>query len=264
MLRPTTIPAFFDPALILPIANLPGHLSPATLSAFFDPALLTEIKGHSGCYGGPVPYKTTGYLEGAGGYIMLGQLGKEVTYDFAFMQRQLFKYSGIGVSDAAAGVGYAEYFGFANGFRSNVEISTDYRGPFILVPGGVSGTIPPFADIGIGLGIGGVAFSAPNGSIYGTSFYLGINLAGDPLPFIDIGVAYVTYEAEPPINPPPYFNADGTVDLTRLVRDIRSGTDSPWRTGALASIQWIARDIAISSATYLAKVHDEIYVNSSL
>jgi hypothetical protein len=195
---------------------------------------------------------------------MLGQLGKEVTYDFAAMQRQLFKYSGIGVSDAVAGVGYTEYLGFANGFRSNIEISTDYRGPFILVSVGGSGTIPPVADIGLGLGVGIVEFGAPNGSIIGISIFIGINLAGDPLPVLDVGVAYVQYTEEPPLNPPPYFNADGTVDLTRLVRDIRSGTDSPWRTGALASIQWIARDIAISSATYLAKVHDEIYVNSSL
>lgn len=191
------------------------------------------------CWYGPVPYRASGYLEGASGTgsIFAGVTGgAEIVYDFATMQRQEFWYYGSVLQDSVGLTGGA-YLGSVQGLRTTyfgqdkkVNIFDDYSGAFVLSGGGVS------TDLGGGpsIGAGAILFASPTDpNIYGMSFYVSAGLTIDPLLIVDgvIGLA-IYYPVDDPFN---YYAKGLTpvidkvrVDESRIRGDILNGVDSPW------------------------------------
>jgi hypothetical protein len=245
------------------------------------------VEGTPQCYGGPIPYVATGYLEGWSSYLTFVQNGSEVTYDFAAMQRQKFSYKGGGLSDGVVGTGISTYAGAAYGFRSNYDIIDDYSGIFISHSIGGGGGIPGW-EIGPGIGAGITTFWGPaEPYIFGTTAYIGVSFSADPLPILDVGlISIVKYSPSPSAVLVDYAN-NGYVDISTLTYDILSGADSPW--GDLLpffpEMEWENQDghptffddpvhflilhfntryVATIEALYWAGIYDGIYVDSKL
>ena len=219
------------------------------------------VQGTKGCYSGPTKYRTSGYLEGAGGFLTIWWGGSEVVYDFATMERQKFLYFGPGVNDSVLGGGVAASAGIIAGFRSDRDITKDYAGPFFVVAGG-SGI-----DVGelwqpVGLGAGLSAFvSWEDIHIRGVSAYIGGGLSYDIIPFVEAGVGiwmdyYPTSDVQSYVTNTPNGKK---VNRGLLFQHISSGDQSPWPFFVSYSPTGQAsRTIAISLAIKYADVYDKL------
>lgn len=100
-----------------------------------------HVTGGKGCYNGPTEYRAPGYVEGISLAVNapiakpFTTKGREVVYDFATMQRQVFEYESWLSYDAfSAGVSDAQYLGVVKGFKTSVvesgkyDIELDYGG----------------------------------------------------------------------------------------------------------------------------------------
>lgn len=206
------------------------------LNADFKNAMDEIVDYGGGCYAGPVPYRAKGYAEGisgAGGVFASVTGGEEIVYDFAYMERQGFKYAGAGIMDTA-GVAGTQYASLILGFRSWQGLSSDYSGFFgalqvgpsigAIIPGSVGTSIAGFAGI-------------PDDSIHGFAWSLGLGIGVDPIgnPIgdgIDASFAMVWYSVNSAAIP--YYEemtneVQRSVNGTNLLSDIALGVDSPWR-----------------------------------
>ena len=195
-----------------------------------------DIQGEPNCYYGAIPYSSTGYIEGSSGSVNAfvgGVRGLEVVYDFATMERQMFFYRGISGQDAVGG-SYAESAGILWGFRSWApnNIENNYSGWFLSTNIGLGIGIAYGAEIGPGIGVGGVGFISPTDrSIRGVGIYQSVGFSVDPLPGLDVAAALTYYW---PIGKTVSYKHIGPsggrtgVDKAQIVSDIIGGTDSPW------------------------------------
>jgi RHS repeat-associated protein len=212
------------------------------------------VKGNPGCYYGPIPYRAPGYVEGfsATGTVVLGPTwGKEVVYDFATMERQVFEYFGIAVNDSI-GLGGQNYVGVIAGFRSWRNITKDYQGSFNLVSGGIGLDIP---GTDLGIASTGVAYfeGSPDTTVYGGAWYYAAGPskgAGlDLVPFIDVGISATYYTGIGDSHE--YFTEHRaypgdqrkSVNGVEILSDIDSGEGSPWVLDVLGMLHLHPRQL---------------------
>jgi len=189
------------------------------------------VTGSAGCYTGPTEFRAPGYIEGLSYSVSAGpssyMIGTEIVYDFATMQRQLFDYSGSGLTPSM-GISDGQYFGYVNGFRTSVldpskyDIDRDYGGPFINIVMGIT--------VGLGGAINGgtnTFYSPSDPNIRGETYYFGGSISiADLGVVIDAGkftLNFVPWSSAPRH----YFISGGFVDVGTLTSDIRSGNLSP-------------------------------------
>jgi hypothetical protein len=193
-----------------------------------------------GCYSGAVPYRATGYVEGAsgGGAAYIGiTVGDEVVYNFAKFERTNFRYKGGYLTDSA-GVSTAESVGVIKGFRSWKNIDLDYSDWFIVGSIGVGTNF--IGELGVSIGRAWFA-GVPDPSIRGTSLYVAASLgAGDVIPIIEPAVNLTKYTRNASIED---YIVGNEVDIGSLLEDIRQGFNSPWKISAPAGIGYVSEEV---------------------
>ncbi|MCB9098125.1 MAG: RHS repeat-associated core domain-containing protein [Anaerolineales bacterium] len=249
---------------------------------------ISEVIGSSkGCWEGPVPYRTWGYLEGVTGEAgVFGTLagGTEFVYDFANMQSQTFSYGGFGANSNILNPSVSAniYLAYAWGFNSSSEnIDVDYGGPFITYYYGRNIGKGPFSG-------GGLTFNSPDWSMYGYGVFIGAGVSFNDLEQYE-AEQYGNIPTELPTLPGgknssyggawvEYFptgvlhkytekrnNRYTKIDLGKLYWHIVSGIYSP--LGTRVSFFGVdpvnqSRAGALMRASIYARVHDQIYIDS--
>ena len=199
-----------------------------------------RVQGEKGCYSGPSEYRAPGYLEGLGFWALIHRAGGEVVYDFATMERVNFTYWGGGANDSAdIGGGVQAYVGLVSGFRTDDNLSSQYRGVSSAAQIGLSGDI----GLGVGGGVGGfVSWSDP--MLRGVTTYVGVSLSLDLLEVVDVDIMSTVFYFANRNSRKPYVNSDGKVNRTSLLFDIMVGNSSP--------LTLHIKDINISTSALLA------------
>jgi hypothetical protein len=245
-------------------------IKPAT-----EPPDTSDIKGsQKGCWYGSFPYTAPGYIEGRSGFLALGTSGREIVYDFATMERQIFTYQGGGFgaeNDLIRAIGYTDYFAQAYGFRSNSNLKKDYEGLAMTLYFGIS----PSSELGMKystlLGVG-IIQSIPmmGGKVGATGMYMGAgltisspysddlpdNVSGDTPGGPQMGASVVLYTAEgTSVN-----YAQPSVNIGQLVRDIY--WDDELSPVFMDSFTFPGEIAALVEANRYARIHDAIYIQS--
>jgi RHS repeat-associated protein len=249
--------------LVYKVAEEAGLNAPS-FGQEFDNAM-DRIKGTSGCYWGPIPYRAAGYSEGLGftsPLINAFSFGDEVVYDFGKMERGEFRYSGTRLSDSLVGsLGVSESAVNIEGFSSWKDIASDYEGISQVLTYGAGPNL--FLDIGFSKGK--IHSLSLNLHIKGDGSYIGLPLSFgvDPFPIVEFDWSVLDYSLVPNTRKT-YIQNDGRVDIGLLANDIEQGDRSPgeynnvilsWITG-----NWKAsnRNAAFSQAFRYAWIYENM------
>ncbi len=186
-------------------------------SIYFNGDAVNNVKGRPFCWHGPINYRTLGYIEGYSWFGLINWGGKEIVYDFATMESLQFSYSGIGISDSVLGAGYAEYFGFANGLRSDKSLKNHYMGSAFTSTSGLDISLP-IDTVSLGFGIN-ESISLTDLYLKTWSVYTSLS-ASLGIPYVDVGGAILNYRPEG--NSKNYVSSIGD-----MMTDILFGRNTP-------------------------------------
>jgi RHS repeat-associated protein len=180
------------------------------------------VTGNTGCFTGPKEYRAPGYIEGIGFTATLASFGGEVVYDYATMERQIFKYDGFGFSFSSVGVSSFMYNGHVQGLKNSFigsayNLNDDYSG--------ISHNLTVGGSLGVNEGKS-FFWSDADPLIRGEAAYFGGGLGMDIIPLIDITSFNLDYSPRPD-GPFSYVSPNGDVDTGSLMNDIRQGKESP-------------------------------------
>jgi len=224
------------------------------LSAPRDYQTMPHAQGQPGCWSGPVAYKAPGYLEGLSGGVSFGvslNLGKELVFDFATMEKGLFNYFTTGLTLEAGGSAM-EYHGIVFNFNNVNMIEEKYNGSFYFGSAGANTGFP-----GINLGVGVTGFYSFDQELWGLSEYYSVGAGISLIPGVSVsgGVGKSTWNGYK-IS---YIKQDGRVNVDSLIADITFDFASP---AVIPVPSNLVKGIGIELAIYYSWIHDEMYVNS--
>lgn len=157
------------------------NLTPTNNGGTWDLSGVTKLDG---ClWGGPIPYKADGYIEGGSAFAAVGILGEEIVYDFATMERQRFTYKGggVGIENSLLALGAIKYYQIAHNFRSNSPDGIkEYQGLSMSYYLGFS----PMKFTSVGT----IFSKAPYGEIWALGAFMGVGASTPPSPKEEIDI----------------------------------------------------------------------------